>query len=339
MMAGRLVSVDAFRGLTVLLMVLVNTAGMFPHSYGQLRHVEWDGWTLTDTVFPTFLWLVGLSITLSRRTASVGRILRRGTILYALGLFLYGFPFFDIATWRVLGVLQRIAICYVVAALMYRRLGVKALLVTTFGLILLWMALMGPGPWEPGNNFAARVDAAVLGAHNYAATKTWDPEGLVSTLTAISTTLLGVLAGRLVRAASLVRMVALGLMLIVSAALLNPVIPVNKMLWSPTFVLLMAGLDFLVSALLIYIVDVKKWVQRAARVLALAGTNAIAVYMISEVGETILTFSGTRVGLYKTLFLPALPPEHATFLYAISYTALMLLIAWAMHRRGWYLRV
>jgi predicted acyltransferase len=117
--SGRLVSLDAFRGATIALMILVNTAGSFSEQYAPLRHAEWHGWTIADVVFPSFLWIVGVSVALAR-PKPVSGIVRRGAILFALGLLLYGVPDFDPSTWRILGVLQRIAICYVAVALIHR---------------------------------------------------------------------------------------------------------------------------------------------------------------------------------------------------------------------------
>src|SRR5688572_24918228 len=134
---GRLVSLDAFRGATIALMILVNTAGMFRQQYAPLRHAEWHGWTITDTVFPSFVWIVGVSIALAKPKPVV-TILRRGAILFGLGLFLYGVPQFDVSTWRILGVLQRIAVCYVAAALIHRYFSVRGWIVWTVALLALY---------------------------------------------------------------------------------------------------------------------------------------------------------------------------------------------------------
>src|SRR6185312_12573130 len=215
--ASRLVALDAFRGATMALMVLVNNAGDGHNAYGPLQHSAWNGWTITDVVFPTFLWIVGVAIALSigrrlergvARSQLMGQVLRRAVVLYALGLLVYLFPRFDFSTMRVLGVLQRIAICYLIAAAIY-------LSTTTARARILWIVLLLAGYWllmklvpAPGydagrldieGNLAHYIDRIILGRHNYLFTKTWDPEGIVSTLPAIATTLFGVLAGQLLR--------------------------------------------------------------------------------------------------------------------------------------------
>jgi predicted acyltransferase len=341
--SSRIVSVDAFRGAVIALMVLVNTAGMFAHQYAPLRHAEWHGWTITDTVFPSFLWIVGLSLTLTRRTLSAAHVLRRGAVLFALGLFLYGFPDFNLATWRILGVLQRIAICYVAAAFIYRFAGVRGQAAWIAGLLAAYWALMGTERLDVDNNFAHQIDRAVLGAHNYAHTKTWDPEGIVSTLPAIATALFGVLAGELLKIQRplperLVWFFVAGNLLIAAGMMLDTVMPVNKNLWTASFAVLMAGLDFVAYAVFSWAVDGLGW-KRFTRPLVILGANAIVIYMASELLETVLTATGARIRIHDALFAPVLPPEAASLAYSVTYVLLMLAIAYELHRRSWFVRV
>jgi len=215
-LAERLVSLDAFRGAIIALMVLVNDPGDGRNVYGSLNHAEWNGWTITDVVFPSFLWIVGVAMTFSMaKKLAAGnsrgqifmQVLRRAAILYALGLFLYALPKFDLSTLRILGVLQRIAICYAIAAAIYLTTGVRGQIIwivsllTAFWLIMIFAPVpgIGSGYLDVERNFAHYVDSIILGHHNYHRTKTWDPEGIVSTLPAIATALLGILAGTLLR--------------------------------------------------------------------------------------------------------------------------------------------
>jgi predicted acyltransferase len=201
--AERLVSLDVFRGATMALMVLVNDSGDGSHTYGPLQHSEWNGWTLTDTVFPSFLWIVGVAVTLSlgkRLMAGVPRsrlfaqVLRRAAILYVLGLVVYAYPL-DLSTQRLLGVLQRIAICYLIVSAIYLTTGIRGQIVWIVSLLGgYWLIMMlaptpgyGAGHLDVERNFAHYVDTVVLGRHNYLSTKTWDPEGIVSTIPAIAT--------------------------------------------------------------------------------------------------------------------------------------------------------
>jgi predicted acyltransferase len=358
--ATRLVSLDAFRGATIALMVLVNTPGDGNNVYAPLEHADWHGWTPTDVVFPSFLWIVGLTLTLSfqrRLAAGASRAdlfkqaLRRAAILFALGLFLYGFPRFDLSTWRILGVLQRIAICYLAGAAIWLTTGVRGRLAWTAGLLLIYWALMtlvpvpgfGAGNLGVEGNFAHYVDSLVLGSHNYSETKTWDPEGIVSTLPAIATVLFGMFAAQVLTwrrslGERLGWLFAIGVGLLVAGLVCDQWLPINKKLWTTSFALFMAGLDFALLAGFAWIVDTLGW-RKAVRPFVILGMNAIAIYMISELLDSVLHLLHWRMPIYRTVFAPLASPINASLLYAIAYTLVMFLIAWVMHRRGVYLKV
>ena len=362
---GRLVSLDVFRGATIALMVLVNTAGGFPGAYAPLEHADWNGWTPTDVVFPSFVWIVGLSLTLSlrkrihagaSRASLVPAILRRALILYLLGVFLYLFPHFNFATARILGVLQRIAICYAAASLVYLYTGIRGQIASIVGLLATYTLLMlyvpvpgyGAGHLDVEGNFEHYVDRLVLGPHNYAHTKTWDPEGIVSTLPAIASALLGVVAAHLLRLKRTLSerttwLFLIGNVLIALALMFTPIMPINKKLWTTSFTLFMAGLDFVIFAGLLWIVDGQK-VRRWGTPFAVLGMNSIFVYMLSEIGETLtntLHIGGQSVrdSVYQHVFAAWLNPANAGLLYSLSYVALMFLAAWIMYRRRWFVRV
>jgi predicted acyltransferase len=353
----RLQSLDAFRGLTIALMILVNTPGDGRNVYAPLRHAEWHGWTLTDCVFPSFVWIVGVAITfsLSRkldlpRPALYRDILRRAAILFGLGLLIYAFPTFPLDTFRVLGVLQRIAICYAVAAALFLHAGVRGQIAAAVALLSGYWAIMAwiPAPgFTAGDlsvegNFAHYVDKIVLGAHNYAETKTWDPEGVVSTLPAIATCLLGVLAGHVLRASSSVtvraqRMIVIGVALLAAGMLLDTVLPINKKLWTSSFTLLMAGLDFAAMSALLLIVDGWQVVKPFGPAMIM-GMNAIALYMTSEFIEIFLHLFHWKKPIYEAVFAPMAAPMNASLLYALSYVLLHLGIAYWLYRRNLFLR-
>lgn len=341
-------------------MVLVNTAGDWRHVYAPLQHAEWNGWTPTDVVFPSFLWIVGVSLTLSfakRIAAGASRsklfmqVLRRAAILYALGLFLYGFPEFNLSTWRILGVLQRIAICYVIASAIYLTSGIRAQILWIVGLLASYWCLMtlvpvpgyGAGRLDVDGNFAHYIDRIVLGAHNYASTKTWDPEGIVSTLPAIATALFGVLCGHVLRrerpiAEKLNVMFVAGNLLIAAGLICNTWLPINKKLWTSSFSLFMAGLDFVMFAICIWAVDVRGY-KRAVQPFVILGMNAIAIYMASEFIEELLSAVHVRNWIYNSLFAPLASPINASLIYAVTYTLLMFGIAYVMYRQRWFLKV
>ena len=256
---GRLVSLDAFRGAVMAFMILVNTAGDGRHVYWPLEHAEWHGWTPTDVVFPSFLWIVGVALTLAlgrrlERGDSRGDLFakaaRRGAILFVLGVLLYVYPKFDLSTERILGVLQRIAICYVVTVAIFLTTKLRGQIVWLVSLMAAYWLLMafapvpgyGAGRLDVEGNFAHYIDRIVLGPHNYLWTKTWDPEGIVSTLPAIGTCLLGVMAGHIVAMKRslgdrCVRLLALGAILLAAGLICNTWLPIHKKLWTDSFTL------------------------------------------------------------------------------------------------------
>lgn len=355
----RLISLDVFRGATMALMVLVNTPGDGAHTYGPLEHADWNGWTLTDTVFPSFLWIVGVAITLSlgkriadgaaRRTLFM-QVLRRAAILYVLGLVVYAYPF-NLSTQRLLGVLQRIAICYLIASVIYLTTGVRGQLIWIVSLLTVYWLIMklvpvpgyGAGDLAVGHNIANYIDNIVLGSHNYAATKTWDPEGLVSTIPAIATALFGIMAGHILRLRRALSertawLFLIGNILIALGLVAAVWLPINKKLWTSSYAMFMAGLDFVVFAICLWLIDGCGF-KRGVKPLAIMGMNAITVYMISELLDTALSALHWRGPLYHAVFAPLASPMNASLLYALTYTALMWLIAFGMYRRGWFWRV
>lgn len=346
-MSQRLLSLDVFRGLVMAFMVLVNVPGTGAHVYPPLRHAAWDGWTPTDAVFPSFVWIVGVAISFKR--PELPRVLRRSAILFALGLFLYLFPGFDFAHMRILGVLQRLALCYLATALLARWLSPRGMAFAAVALLAVYTWLMmglGEGRLDVDGNFAHAVDRAILGQHNYAHTKTWDPEGIVSTLTAIVTCILGYLAGGFLAGRTLPRsssLIPMGVALLAAGAVWAQWMPVNKQLWSPSFTLLMAGMDCVLLAALTWAIDERGWRGPAVTAFTILGMNAIAIYLSHELIDIALQsipFAGAtlRVWLYQTCFAPLAAPVNASLLYALCYTAINWVIAWALWRRNWFLR-
>jgi predicted acyltransferase len=365
-LSARLVSLDAFRGATMALMVLVNTPGG-PKSYGPLNHSEWNGWTITDLVFPSFLWIVGVAITLSlgqRIAAGVPKprlflqVLRRAAVIFGLGLIVYAAPNFDLSTQRLLGVLQRIAICYLIASAIYLTTRWRVQIVWIVALLVsYWLIMMlvpvpgyGAGDLAVGHNIANYVDGVVLGAHNYANTKNWDPEGLISTLPSIATALFGIMAGYILRlkrslAERTTWLYLTGSILIALGLICDIWLPINKKLWTSSFSLFMAGIDFVIFAGFVWLIDGRGY-RRYARPLVIMGMNAIAVYLASELVEETLSLihiggpAGPSVHewIYQTLFAPLASPLNASLAYAICYVLLMYAIAYGMYRKRWFLR-
>ena len=354
---SRLTSLDVFRGVTMAFMILVNNAGG-SRSYWPLEHARWDGWTPTDMVFPTFVWIVGLSITLSLakrlergepKMALFGVAARRAAILFLLGVLVYAYPAFDLSTQRVLGVLQRIAICYLAAVGIYLTCRVRGQIAWTIGLLAAYWALMtfapvpeyGAGRLDVEGNFAHYADRIVLGAHNYRSTKTWDPEGVVSTLPAIATCLLGLLAGGIVKmkrsiGERAVWLAVPGVALAAAGLAGSHWEPINKKLWSDTFVLSMAGFDFVVFAGLLWAVDGLGW-RHFLKPFTWLGMNAIAIYLLSEFLDEALNWAHWKQPIYDRVFAGLGSPENASLGYALAYVAVHFLTAWLLYRRGWFI--
>lgn len=272
-----MVSLDAFRGLTVAGMVLVNNPGSWSHIYWPLEHAEWHGWTPTDLVFPFFLFIVGVSIALAlgRRLESpwsaagvpplagsggsqrdlLWKIIKRTAIIFALGLFLNGFPYFNFAEIRIAGVLQRIAICYFFAAMIAIKTNVRTQAIIAVALLLIYWILMtgisAPGTFagdlSKEGSLASHIDRAVLGKHIWKQGKVYDPEGLLSTIPAIATTLFGVVTGHWLRSnktqyEKVAGMFIAGMCSIVIGWIWDPFFPINKSLWTSSYVFWTAGM-------------------------------------------------------------------------------------------------
>src|SRR5688572_18757571 len=250
----RLVSLDAFRGLTIAAMILVNNPGDWLHVYWPLLHAPWHGWTPTDLIFPFFLFMVGMALPFSRRVQP-REALRRALVIAGLGLFMAAYPYFDLATVRIPGVLMRIAICYF-AAWGIRRLGgarvhaaIAVILLVAYWYLMTRVPLPGGAApsLDPETNLGAWWDRTLFGAHLWKASKTWDPEGLLSTLPAIATTLLGMLAGDWLRSPhdgnrKTLGLLGAGLILTVAGMAWGASFPINQRLWTSSYVLLTAGL-------------------------------------------------------------------------------------------------
>lgn len=366
---GRLVSLDAFRGLTMAFMILVNTAGDGRHTYWPLQHSEWHGWTPTDVVFPSFLWIVGVAITLSlgnrlargdSRLDLFRKAAGRAAILFVLGVLVYVYPAFNLSTERILGVLQRIAICYLAAAAIFLTTRVRGQIAWAAGLLTVYWLLMafvpvpgyGAGRLDVQGNFAHYIDHMVLGAHNYGQTKTWDPEGIVSTLPAIATCLLGVLAGHILAlrrglGERSLRLAAIGVVLLAAGLICNTWLPINKKLWTDSFTLFMGGLDFVLFAGFLWLVDGLGW-KRAVKPMVILGMNAIVIYLASEGLDQILSWihwtgaAGTvslRDWIYRRFFGGFASPYNASLAYALAYVFVLYLAAWLMYRRRWFVKV
>jgi predicted acyltransferase len=372
---SRLLSVDVFRGLTMVAMILVNNPGDPGTTYWPLQHARWHGWTPTDLVFPFFLFIVGVAIVLAlRRRVDAGaplrplhlKILRRSLILFGLGLFLAGFPFglFGtrsfaelLAVWRIPGVLQRIAVCYLVVSLLVLHCRVRTLKLVTVALLVGYWALMtllpvpgqgAPDIDEPGGHLSAWLDRAVFGDHVWDQARVYDPEGLLSTLPALATTLFGVFAGLLLAARiepleRMARLFVAGAALAVAGFVWGWFFPINKPIWTSSYAVFTAGLAFSTLALCYWWVDLRGR-RTFTRFFVVYGVNAIAVYVGS--GALARTLALVTIGglplkqqIYNALLASWLPPHLASLAYALAWVAgWFLVLAW-MDRRQIHITV
>ncbi len=367
---NRLISLDVFRGLTIAAMILVNNPGSWSHVYGPLRHAQWHGWTFADTVFPAFLFIVGVAIAFSfgsrlekesSRLSLYKKIIRRTLILFALGLFLSGFPFFDLSTLRIPGVLQRIAVCYLITSVIFLNSTWKGQLAWAIGLLLFYWAIMewipvpgaGAGLYEKGSNLASYIDSQLLAGHMWPQTKTWDPEGIISTIPAISTTLFGVLAGHWLKRDRTSRDKTIWLLVIGGAAVLAGALwhlrlPINKSLWTSSYSVLMAGLAGICLGVLYYLVDVrgrKRWTQpalvygmNAITVYVLAGITARLLYLIKVTGADGNTLT-IKTWIYDTLFLSWLGDMNGSLAYSITFIIVIYLCMLALYRKKIFIKI
>jgi predicted acyltransferase len=352
---ARLLSLDVFRGLTIAAMVMVNNqtgAG----AYTQLRHASWHGWTFTDLVFPFFLWIVGVAMTLSTakrielgatKRELIVHALQRFALIFAVGLFLNAFPHFDLASLRILGVLQRIAICYLIGFLIYLFTGVRGRVMATLGFLAVYTIVMHSGGYERATNFSNWLDGVILGAHNYGPSGTWDPEGIFSTLPAVATCLMGILTGDLLRASlSMAEKTAWmffsGNVLFLLGTILNPLQPINKPIWTGSYALLTAGLALMVFGACYWLVDVHNRRGAWTRPLIIFGMNAMAVYVFHGLLARLLGM--WRIGdvsarrIHSDFFAGLTDPANASLLYSLCHVLASFLFAWFLFRRKWFLK-
>jgi predicted acyltransferase len=386
-----MLSLDVFRGITIAAMILVNDPGSWDHIYAPLKHAEWNGCTPTDVIFPFFLFIVGVSLTLSfeariRRGASRAslalHLLRRSAILFAIGFALNALE--HLHPVRIMGVLQRIALCYLAAGALYlwtRQSGMerrssedrrtqRLLLAAAIATLLIgYWALMifipvpgyGAGHLGPENNLAAYIDRTVMGSHLWSESQTWDPEGLLSNLPAIASVLIGILAAEWLTssrwqtqsadrpiATRLTGLTIAGGVLVAAGLLLNPYFPINKNLWTSSFVLFTGGWALLFLALCHGVIDVLGW-RKGIGAFLVFGRNAIFGYSISALlailGAAIVLRGSTgeshtlQEWLYQTGFRPFASGENASLGFAVCFVLFIFVLIWPLDRRKIFIRI
>jgi predicted acyltransferase len=354
---ARLESLDVFRGLTIAAMILVSTPGTWNAVYPPLDHAAWNGWTPTDLVFPFLLFAMGAAVpfALARRRGHPRRVrvhvLRRAAILFLLGLVLNAIetpPPLHLETFRIPGVLQRIAIVYAAVALITERttwrmqaaVAAVALVVYWGVLVLVPVPGVGAGVLTPAGNLASFIDRALLGRHLL--TPLYDPEGLLSTVPAIATALCGVFAGVWLQERSPHRstwLLLAGVAATLAGMLWGRVLPINKNLWTSSFAIFSAGLAAQTLALCHWCIETLRW-RTWSRPFAAYGRNPLAAYFLSVGLDSVLTRwsigggESLKTFVYRATFAPWLrPAESASLAYAIAYVVVWAIVVVAMSRR------
>ena len=362
---ARFLSLDVFRGLTVCLMIVVNTAGPGAKAYTQLAHAPWFGFTAADAVFPSFLFAVGCSMAFAfSRPIPTGeflaKVLKRTALIFLLGFLMYWFPFVHkvdgdwvfspFSETRVMGVLQRIALCYMLAAFAVRWLSPRLIVLLSVVLLLgygaILMAFGDPAaPLSKLGNAGTHLDLFLIGQnHLYRKDGGFDPEGLLGTLPATVNVLAGYLAARLLKEnigdrKAVIRMAVAGVVLIAAALAWNPAFPIAKKLWTASFVLLTIGIDLVLLAGLTALLEGRS-PNPATRFFQVFGLNPLVIYLFSELFVVVLNMipAGPDMGVYGWVgihvFQAMAPGALGSLLCAIAYMLVCWLLGYVMERRG-----
>ena len=348
----RYASLDAMRGLAVAAMLLVNNAGDWSHVYPWLEHAEWHGCTPADLIFPFFLFMVGVSLAFSlERQIELGanqsdlskKILWRSLRIFALGLFLHvvAWVLIDGRQFRLFGVLQRIALCYGAVALLMVYMPKQKMQALLLPVVLLfyWALLALGGSYAINLNLVDRIDTALLGklAYSYDAASglAHEPEGILSTLPAMMTVLIGVFAGRMMRAERISHMASLALLLMVLAYAWSFVLPWNKQLWTSSFVCWTGGCAILTLLLMHWLIDKQGWPAIGISF----GVNALAAYAGAWLATCVLAWTGLDQLIYQQLFAGKLAtlssPDFASLAFALAFTLVFAGLMLVLNKRGW----
>lgn len=366
MAAKRILSIDILRGLTIALMIVVNTPGSWSYVYAPLLHAKWHGCTPTDLVFPSFLFVVGLSMSISmrkftanQRYAIVIKVIKRATLIFIIGLLLNWFPFIgrSFAELRIFGVLQRIALSFLGAGIIVAFFSkIKPLLIICIALLLghwgLLYGLGGSDPYSLEGNISGSIDIWLLGkSHVYKGFGIrFDPEGLMGTITGVAHVLLGFILGKYTikdgspSLPGVRNLLYISAGLIVGALIWDFFLPINKPLWTSSYVLYTCGIVSAFWAILILLVDFQKW-TRWAFPFQVFGQNPLFSYVLSIVIVKLYLYI-FKVGdqnlyawLYSQIYQPVFGNYAGSFLFALSMTAMVWLVALYLYRRKIIIKV
>jgi predicted acyltransferase len=369
----RYLALDVFRGMTVCFMIIVNSPGSWDIAYAPLLHASWHGFTPTDLVFPSFLFAVGNAMAfVMSKYESLGtevfwkKTIKRTVIIFLLGFLMYWFPFFQsssggglelkpLSETRILGVLQRIALCYFFASIiLYYGSKNFAIWFSVFALASYWIISYTLGdandPFSMVGNYGLKLDILLFGEkHLYHGEGiAFDPEGLLSTLPSIVNVIVGYLVGDYIRRnkssyESIAKLLMAGAVLILAALVWDMYFPINKKLWTSSFVLLTVGLGTVILAVLMYVIDIKKN-QRWTYFFEVFGRNPLFIYLLSEIALILLLMipsqdNNAREWLFKDFFGSFASPIHASFLFAVFFMLACWTVGYFLDRKKIYVKV
>ena len=355
----RLLSLDVFRGMVIAAMLLVNFPGNWKAIYEPLEHATWEGTTPTDYIFPFFIFMVGISITLSfskqlgqgkTRRQLVGKTILRTLKIFALGVFIRVLPTLDFSRIEIPGVLQRIALVFLACALIFLFADWKKQIYLGFGiLIAYWLAMtcipipmFGAGVLEPGKNLANWMDSVVLPL-SLLNKRGYDAEGFLSTFPAIVSGISGLLAGHILlrnqeKEKSILQLFALGIGLICAGDRWGWTFPVVKKIWTSSYVLLTSGWAFMVFGLLVWLIDVQG-IRKGTKPFVIFGTNAIAIYFLADVFETLFLRTGFHDLALSCMQDIGFMPKNASLVWAIFSVLVCYVAAWILYRKKIFLKL
>ncbi|HEY9007088.1 MAG TPA: heparan-alpha-glucosaminide N-acetyltransferase domain-containing protein [Ohtaekwangia sp.] len=366
----RFLALDVFRGMTVCFMIIVNSPGDWSIAYAPLLHARWHGFTPTDLVFPSFLFAVGNAMAfVMYKYESLGdnvfwrKTLKRFFIIFLLGFLMYWFPFYDfesggwksIGETRILGVLQRIALCYLIGSIILHYCSQKVAIAISAVLLLgYWLLLYIYGdpndPYSLAGYAGNSLDFLVLGEKHlyHGEGVAFDPEGILSTLPAIVNVIFGYLAGDFIRKngnsyETIAKLLMAGAVLIFLALTWNMVFPINKKIWTSSFVLLTVGLDLLILPILMFVIEIKKK-QKWTYFFVVFGRNPLSIYLLSElllITLYLIPVKGASLErwIYKDFFGSFASPINASFLFAIFFMLTCWVVGYIMDKKKVYIRV
>lgn len=372
----RLVSLDVFRGITIAGMILVNNPGTWAHIYPPLAHARWHGWTPTDLIFPFFLFIVGVAMTYSFNSMQkkgftkpeiYRKVITRAVLLFAIGLGMAIFPLvrfeplrlYDFSTMRIMGVLQRIGLCYLFASIIYLEFKKPLQQVAwAAGLIIFyWIIMMvipvpgyGVGDLSKEGNLAAYIDQSIMANHLWQ--PGWDPEGLLSTIPAIATVIIGIMTGHILRGEKSKEqktnlLFVFGILALVAGLIADYWFPINKGLWSSSYVLFTGGFALHFLALCYWLIDIqghKKWTKP----FVILGMNALAVFVLSSLTAKLLylipipaAWGATTIKglIYNQVLLPVASPINASLLFAVLYLLFWTGVMTIFYRRKIFIKI